>query len=252
MKVTLNICPSSDGSNLLSQEKHRHSGEFDRCHPYLVLLVLCFHILPVAAVADQFVEIKGEIEMTSDPDGNTNNPPSSSSPQSITFVCVSGPKAWSVEHDAPESKWSFDGTNVYNRLGFQAPTIHIWESHDGHPMGSQAVNLVWLAFCSGDYLNREGRLIPLPVDSLRHTPDRFAYTNKTESFTDAPVCRAGLISSLQNRFIKRPQMNFMGIRFVADGIGNMRRMLLPSSRTASSPSITPSPNQPTSWGGGCR
>jgi hypothetical protein len=32
---------------------------------------------------------------------------------------------------------------------------------------------------------RNGRIIPLPVAELRHTRDRFAYTDKTETFPDA-------------------------------------------------------------------
>lgn len=187
VKVMLNVRPPSNGACLWSLEKHRQTGGFDLCHPYFVLMILCFLVHPVATAAQEYVEITGEIEVTSYPNGNTNDPPSSSSPWRITFVCVSGPKAWIVEHDA-ESKWSFDGTNVYHRLGFpgNTPTVNIWESRDGHPMGYPGVNLAWLAFCSGSYLKREGRLIPLPDDILRHTPDRFAYTDKTETFTDEP------------------------------------------------------------------
>jgi hypothetical protein len=63
-------------------------------------------------------------------------------------------------------------------------TINIWPSPDGHPLGDRAANIPWLAFCSGPYLKRNGRLIPLPVDNLHHTPDRFAYSDKTETFED--------------------------------------------------------------------
>jgi hypothetical protein len=61
-------------------------------------------------------------------------------------------------------------------------TINIWLSADGHPLANQIVNLTWLAFCSPNYLARKDRLIPLPYDELRHTPDRYAYTDKTEVF----------------------------------------------------------------------
>jgi hypothetical protein len=47
------------------------------------------------------------------------------------------------------------------------------------------VNLPWLAFCSGTYLKREGRMIALPCVDLRHCPDRFAYTDVTTTFDDA-------------------------------------------------------------------
>ena len=59
-----------------------------------------------------------------------------------------------------------------------------WESRDGHPMGHFGVNIPWLAFCSGTYLKREGRMIPLPAAVLRHCPDRFAYTDITTTFND--------------------------------------------------------------------
>jgi hypothetical protein len=65
-------------------------------------------------------------------------------------------------------------------------TVNIWPSPDGHPMGDEGINIIWLAFCSGTYLNREGRLIPLPCEILHHTPDRYAYTDKTQVFQDAP------------------------------------------------------------------
>ena len=42
----------------------------------------------------------------------------------------------------------------------------------------------WLAFCSGEYLKRLRRLIPLPVDMLRHTRDRYGYTDQTVTFAD--------------------------------------------------------------------
>jgi hypothetical protein len=65
-------------------------------------------------------------------------------------------------------------------------TIRVWPSQDGHPLGDYGENLPWLAFCSGNYLKREGRLIPLPCAILRHTRDRFAYTDKTITFKDEP------------------------------------------------------------------
>ena len=52
-------------------------------------------------------------------------------------------------------------------------------------MAVETVNIAWLAFCSGPYLRREGRLIPLVCDEGRHTPDRYAYTDETEVFPDA-------------------------------------------------------------------
>jgi hypothetical protein len=86
-------------------------------------------------------------------------------------------------------QWLFDSTNVWCRT--QTPNLkdpkvmnEQWKSRDGHPMGHFGVNIPWLAFCSGTYLRREGRIIPLPCAILRHCPDRFAYTDITSTFDD--------------------------------------------------------------------
>jgi hypothetical protein len=42
-----------------------------------------------------------------------------------------------------------------------------------------------VGICSGTYLKREGRTIPLPAAVLRHCPDRFAYTDSVTIFADA-------------------------------------------------------------------
>jgi hypothetical protein len=63
-------------------------------------------------------------------------------------------------------------------------TEQVWESSDGLPLGDFGVNLPWLAFCSGSYLKRHGRIIALPGAILRHCPDRFAYTDVTTTFAD--------------------------------------------------------------------
>jgi hypothetical protein len=110
------------------------------------------------------------------------------------------------------NKWFYDGTNLYESLQVTEPppeelrnrssglidfsmetfeasksnlTINIWSSSNGHPMADSPENMLWLAFCSGQYLKREGRLILLPCDMGRHTPDRYAYTDKTEVFPDS-------------------------------------------------------------------
>ncbi len=169
----------------------------------------------VAEAPSRFVEIKGEIEVFSFRGSETNE--AAKGPSRITsFTCVVGTNEWRIEGDfviGGESKWYFDGTNVYESLRsieskseeqeglvsntkakfpFLSPTgaavsnvtIYVWGSPDGHPLGDPGVNIQWLAFCSGNYLKRNGRLIPLPHDVLRHTPDRFAYSDQTETFDD--------------------------------------------------------------------
>ena len=131
-----------------------------------------------------------------------------------SFTCTVGSNEWWIETDAAKraiEKWHFDGTNVcssvrivrpmpeeqrarftqFTRLStvpFEAArsnlTVRVWESGHGHPLADLHINMVWLAFCSGPHLKREGRLIPLPCDNLHHAPDRYAYRDKTETFDD--------------------------------------------------------------------
>jgi hypothetical protein len=162
----------------------------------------------------QFVEISASIELTSYRSGETNEEVKAKS-RLISSVCIAGTNSWRIEDDWVRgglNKWFFDGTNVYESLQIVSPpsqelqhhlqkaggpamvpfemaksnlTINIWPSSDGHPMGDETVNIEWLAFCSGPYLQRVGRVIPLPCEMLRHTPDRYAYTDQTEVFPDA-------------------------------------------------------------------
>jgi len=175
---------------------------------------LCLGLLAIQRGAAEFVEIAAEIELISHRVGETNDA-ASAKPRTISLVCITGTNEWRIDNDfvqGAEEKWLFDGTNVYNSLRISEPlsdetrdkiaktsglatvpaerakptlTIYIWGSRDGHPLGDLGVNIPWLAFCSGTYLRREGRLVPLPAGMLHNTRDRFAYTDKTESFPDA-------------------------------------------------------------------
>jgi hypothetical protein len=162
----------------------------------------------------QFVEISATIKLTSYRSGETNEEIKAKS-RSISSVCIAGTNRWRIEDDWGQgglNKWFFDGTNVYESLQVVSPpsqemqhnlervgglaivpferarsnlTINIWPSSDGHPIAYETINIAWLAFCSGPYLQREGRLIPLVCDEDRHTPDRYAYTDQTELFPQA-------------------------------------------------------------------
>ena len=177
---------------------------------FLPLLLLT---LPYCALA-QFVEISTQIELTSYRSDETNGAANAKS-RLISSVFIVGSNSWRLEDNWIKgglNKWFYDGTNVYESLQVTEPppeelrnrssglidfsmetfeasrsnlTINIWSSPDGHPMADSPENMVWLAFGSGQYLKREGRLILLPCDMGRHTPDRYAYTDKTEVFPDA-------------------------------------------------------------------
>jgi hypothetical protein len=179
----------------------------------IIALLLCL-LFQVRDGAAQFVEISAQIELTSYRSGQTNAE-AGAKPRTISVTCIIGTNEWRIENDWSQNavvKWFFDGTNVFETLQITKPpplevqetlkrssgpvmapfdtarsnlTINIWPATDGHPLGDEGVNLPWLAFCSGKYLAREGRLIPLPCEILRHTPDRYAYSDKTETFQDS-------------------------------------------------------------------
>ena len=173
--------------------------------------LLCL-LLAHQAAAAQFVEIAAQIELTTYPSGKTNI---QSKPRFISVLCTAGTKLWRIENDWSANavnKWYFDGTNVYSSTQIVKPlsqetqdslgrvasilvapfdpaskdrlAIGIWPSADGCPLGDNGVNLPWLAFCSGAFLKQPGRVIPLPCDILQHTPDRYAYSDQTETFQD--------------------------------------------------------------------
>jgi hypothetical protein len=108
--------------------------------------------------------------------------------------------------------WQYDGTNVYaitrvtrettnaqeiaRRAGFPISpirpqngdhirTMTLTESVDGCPLGDVAVNIPWLAYCSGGYIKRPGRVIPKPVSTLSHDPEGFAFSDSTITFQDS-------------------------------------------------------------------
>lgn len=144
------------------------------------LFIGCAVLAASCVQAEPYIEIsldlKVEATRPSFPD---------STPRAVKVTCVTGPDVWRMENDyitgANRQQWFYDGTNVYLQL---ESTLHVWPSADGQPLGSVSENVPWLAFCSGCYLKRSGRLIPLPAEDLRHARDRYAYTDQTTAFSD--------------------------------------------------------------------
>jgi hypothetical protein len=175
--------------------------------------LLSLFLAAVCAHGQRYIEISAEIELVTYQSGSTNGAVDTK-PRTISVVCVAGTNEWRIEHDfaqGAEVKWLFDGTNIYHSLRRTKPTpadttervlrniklatvpfeaaksnltINVHPSAEGVPLGDVGVNIPWLAFCSGTYLKRAGRLVPLPVEILRHTRDRFAYSDKTKVFAD--------------------------------------------------------------------
>ena len=126
-------------------------------------------LLPFQNQAAQFVEISAEIDTFGYRLEDTNSIANAKS-RAVSVVCVTGSNEWYLTNDYQQrEQWLFDGTNVWCRTqmptGMREPKVmnEVWESRDGHPLGHFGVNIPWLAFCSGTYLKREGRMIPLPA-----------------------------------------------------------------------------------------
>jgi hypothetical protein len=150
--------------------------------------------------AQQYVQIEADFELTTYRSGDTDAA-AEAKPIAFSVQCITSTSEWRIDHNFFKmtgdsdrwdwNRWFYDGANVYSRLKVVSPfsgtnaTVNIWPSEDGCPLGDPAVNITWLAFCSGSYLNRPGRLVPLPLDVLRHTPDRFGYSDSTERFNDS-------------------------------------------------------------------
>lgn len=172
------------------------------------LVVAVFGILAttVRAHSQQYVKISAEIELINYVTNETRLPR-----RTYSVECITGTNEWRIDNNFPlngKESWYFDGTNVYHRLQF-APgteslrntgsfnpthkipaealfnvTVSIIPSPGGHPLGNLGVNIPWLAFCSGSYLRRPGRNLPLPTAEIQITPTAFAYTDETRSFQD--------------------------------------------------------------------
>jgi hypothetical protein len=156
------------------------------------LTVLYLGLASIQNQAAEFVEITAEIETFGYRLGDTNSV-AEARPRTVNVKCITGAIEWYIEHDFQiRQEWMFDGTNIVVRsrplsgsdTDSSRVTKEIRPARDGHPMGEFGVNMPWLAFCSGNYLKRTNRFVPLPCELLRHCPDRFAYPDVTTTFDD--------------------------------------------------------------------
>ena len=72
-----------------------------------------------------------------------------------------------IDHEPSESDWIF-----------------LTISPGDAPLESVEVQLPWLAFCSGAYLRKPGRLISLPTAITRSRPGAFGFKDHTKTFPD--------------------------------------------------------------------
>jgi hypothetical protein len=177
----------------------------------LRFIVACLLLLTDCVVAEQYVEVTARIDTTSYPLVSAEGVKAAH--RSIDLICIVGTNKWRIDNDFSQNsevKWMFDGTNVYNsRRMTRAPsgraveaatkmgvgvapfdrsnpnvTVSIEAIAGGCPLGDVGVNIPWLAFCSGPYLKRKDRIIPLPVATFHFAPDGLAYSDRTETFKD--------------------------------------------------------------------
>ena len=155
---------------------------------WAVVLCLCL-LFPADRVVAQYVELTAQIETVFWSAEGV-------SAASRTARCVVGKNTWLIETDLDSQKhtWLFTGSNlIQHTLITGYPSKHrdlyernhpeqrgsigrkstrVFESVDGNPgrpvrvadLGMPTDKIASLAFCSGSYLKREGRQIPLPSD----------------------------------------------------------------------------------------
>jgi len=173
-------------------------------------MAVAFSLLMVfSARAEKYVEISLDIETFAFKNGDTND---ISHRRTYPVTCVTGLNKWRIDSGGlrgSELSCYYDGTNVYERLRqteatptevvkrihesfglavapFEVAksnvTINIYPWRDGCPRGLSYVNLPWLAFCSGTYLRRAGRVIPSPYNSMCYDPFAFGCSDETQAF----------------------------------------------------------------------
>jgi hypothetical protein len=176
------------------------------------LTISCLLLLIAMDTAlGQFVNIAGHIDCTwHSPRGDHS--------QKLTVRCVVGTNTWYIKghfaENAEIAYWSV-GTNVaqqvtitssqylrqiddfvsrylFGRKPLPGIPVHdypkrgqtyvfVHSSPEEQPTDNGVANAVWLAFCSGLYLRREGRQVPMPIT----LPSRaWGYRDQTEVFAD--------------------------------------------------------------------
>jgi hypothetical protein len=165
-------------------------------------LALCAALLLSLSVpAAQFVEVAAEIEITSWRYQEETGLPLKKS-RTYPMRCVVGTNMWLIENhsrtNVTESVWFVDGKiirqttynqestaedPVYRTFRRGPRTAGIVAAPDGYPSGDLFLNLPWFAFCSGPYLARPGRSVPLPTPGQDRAA--FGFAGETTCFSDS-------------------------------------------------------------------
>jgi RNA polymerase sigma factor (sigma-70 family) len=158
------------------------------------------------------VEITGELELVDYVQSATSGQYERRINHTFPFNCIVGSNEWRIvdrHFVGGRNESYFDGTNIYQAsivdqaitnaqpripslaAGPVTPeqsksnlTVYISPSPGGYPLSSLGEQIPWLAYCSGTYLRREQRVVPLPTALGRLADDSFAYADKVETFSD--------------------------------------------------------------------
>lgn len=174
--------------------------------------------LLISAHASPYLEIRLSVVQTNfgriTLDAHTTNAVSSTLVNQWTARCMVGRGNWLIEDTYVPgilNTYFFDGTNVLQtseitrivelpeelkrlrppRLGSdsahgpsQSDWIFLTISPEEVPLDNLGSQLSWLALCSGQYLRKPGRLLPLPTALTRAYAGAFGFKDNTDTFSD--------------------------------------------------------------------
>ncbi len=157
-------------------------------------------LLSWPALAASLVEVTAEFEITQWRYQEETGLPLKSQRQ-FAVRCVAGTNTWHIENqvrsNVTERLWFMDGKlarqvsvkledpddePAFGTTRRSARSVGMMASVDGYPGGEPGVTLTWFAFCSGPYLRRPGRAVPLPV--LGQDRAAFGFADETTTFAD--------------------------------------------------------------------
>ena len=210
--TTIRTCLRSEAAELRERTTNSFPLSGVSALQIFISLVCYLSFETTTAEAQDYVEITAEVELFSS-QSNGSAAGTQRLDRRFSLVCIVGTNKWRIENNFSknaQTKWLFDGTNIYDsRLMTKAPselitsdakrkglavvpfeiarsnlTIGIDTASEGCSLGDVGVNIPWLAFCSGPFLRREGRVIPMPVAHVNSAPDGFASSDRTQTFDD--------------------------------------------------------------------
>jgi hypothetical protein len=164
--------------------------------------LICSTALSQTSETAQFIKVDLSMQGVTyghDKDGN-----SVTNARQWTASVIIGSNTWRMESEFAVNASDFrycDGTNVFSATDIHSlpegqqvfkaansvgPNRNVVVIPGTHPMGDFNANLVWLAYCSGDYLRSTNCLLPLPGSDVRHDLSAFAVKGKTVLSETAP------------------------------------------------------------------